>query len=450
MAAIARPVPAPAPARTAAGLVAVALVAAVGIYSSRWGSDFVLFWVFGLVFGLVLQRSRLCFASAFRDLFLFGASPTLRGILVGMAAAAAGFALLESKMVARPGLGVLPPEAHLFPLGWHLVAGGVVFGIGMVLAGGCVSGTLYRMGEGYGASYAAFAGILAGLGLAAHTWNFWWERAIGRGRAIWLPEYLGYGGALLATLGGLAAVWLLLEFREAKGRAALAAAGVPSPIPVSAGPPGVAGLAPAGVAPPGPGGGTALPGSGLAALPASVAVREALRDQLRQLLGALFRRGWPVLVGGLLLGVLNVYVYLAHMPLGLTGELSRWSLKLLETVGWSPGPLLGADQLPGCTLVMGGSSLISHSLMLDAGLVAGSLTSALLAGEFRWRRPPRRRWWQAAGGGVLMGYGAGIAGGCTIGAFFSAIPSLGLNGWVFGLSLLAGAGLGTRLVRRLA
>jgi hypothetical protein len=49
-----------------------------------------------------------------------------------------------------------------------------------------------------------------------------------------------------------------------------------------------------------------------------------------------------------------------------------------------------------------------------------------------------------------MGYGAGIAVGCTIGAFFSAIPSLGLNGWVFGLALLAGAALGVQIIRRIA
>jgi hypothetical protein len=49
-----------------------------------------------------------------------------------------------------------------------------------------------------------------------------------------------------------------------------------------------------------------------------------------------------------------------------------------------------------------------------------------------------------------MGYGAGIAVGCTLGAFFSAIPSLGLNGWAFGLSLLVGAGLGTQVIKRIA
>lgn len=420
------------PAARGLGVAVGALVAAgalaVGVATAPLGRDFPLFWAFGLAFGFVLQRSRFCFASAFRDLFLFGGSATLKGILAGMAVASVGFALLESKMVALPGFGLLPPEAHLFPLGLHLVVGGVLFGIGMSLAGGCVSGTLYRLGEGYAASYVALLGILVGLGLAAHTWGFWWERTISTGPVVWLPAYLGYAGALAVTLLGLAAVWVTLEVVEARrgfgGRAFPAAA-----VAAAA---GAAGSSPGALSGPEPAG-------------------QVLRRRTAELGRRLFRDGWPVLVGGLLLGILNVYLYTAHMPWGVTGELSRWAVKLYALVGLEPGPLPGADQLPGCTLTLGGSTLLSHSLMLDLGIVVGSLLAASLAGEFHWRLPrQRRRWVQSAAGGVLMGYGAAIAGGCTIGALFSAIPSLGLNGWLFGAALLVGAALGTRLVRRLA
>ena len=76
---------------------------------------------------------------------------------------------------------------------------------------------------------------------------------------------------------------------------------------------------------------------------------------------------------------------------------------------------------------------------------------ARYAGEFKLRAPrQRRRYVQSVAGGCLMGYGAGIAIGCTLGAFFSAIPSLALSGWIFGIALLAGAGLGTRIIRRIA
>ena len=48
-----------------------------------------------------------------------------------------------------------------------------------------------------------------------------------------------------------------------------------------------------------------------------------------------------------------------------------------------------------------------------------------------------------------MGYGAGLASGCTVGGFFSAVPSLGLNGVVFGASIFAGALGGLQIIKRI-
>ncbi|MGQ0571987.1 MAG: YeeE/YedE thiosulfate transporter family protein [Armatimonadota bacterium] len=49
------------------------------------------------------------------------------------------------------------------------------------------------------------------------------------------------------------------------------------------------------------------------------------------------------------------------------------------------------------------------------------MISALLAHEFKPRFSRNRvRYAQSLGGGVLMGYGAGLGMGCTVGAFFSA------------------------------
>lgn len=391
---------------TASGIGLLVLVVLAGAWLSRQGQQAALFWVFGIAFGFVLQRSRFCFASAFRDLFLFHSGRIMKAILAGMAVATVGFALLMSKMVPNPLPGLVAPEAHVVPLGVHLILGGLLFGFGMVQAGGCVSGSLYRMGEGYVASWVAFVGILGGLGLALHSWNWWWRTSISGAPLIWLPWITGYGGAVAVTLMLLLASYLLVLWWEG--------------------------------------------GMGVAAPQAAGAKRGGFVHALRELWGLVFRRGWPAAVGGVALGTLNVFLYIAHMPWGVTGELSRWSAGLLGLLGLPPGPLLGVDQLGGCTLTPGGNRLITHSLTLDVGMVAGSAAAALLAGEFRVRVPPHpRRYLQALVGGVLMGYGAGIGLGCTIGAFFSAIPSLGLNGWVFGGSLLVGAYGGTQVLKRI-
>ncbi|MGL4650173.1 MAG: YeeE/YedE thiosulfate transporter family protein, partial [Caldilineaceae bacterium] len=80
----------------------------------------------------------------------------------------------------------------------------------------------------------------------------------------------------------------------------------------------------------------------------------------------------------------------------------------------------------------------------------GSFVAALFAREFKIRKPRQpSRYWQSAGGGVMMGFGATLGMGCTIGGFFSAIPSLALNGWVFALFLAIGAWVGTQIIKRI-
>src|SRR5687767_6367423 len=172
------------------------------------------FWLFGLAFGFVLQRSRFCFASAFRDLFLLGDARVMKGIIAGLAVATAGFAVLMARLVPEVGFGSLPPGATVLPLGMHTLLGGVLFGIGMVLAGGCTSGSLYRAGEGYVGSMVALVGIMVGLEISSHTWNWWWAFHISRAPLIWLPEQLGYLGGILVTLLGLLVSFLVVSWWE--------------------------------------------------------------------------------------------------------------------------------------------------------------------------------------------------------------------------------------------
>jgi hypothetical protein len=88
--------------------------------------------------------------------------------------------------------------------------------------------------------------------------------------------------------------------------------------------------------------------------------------------------------------------------------------------------------------------------LANLGLFSGALVAALFAHEFKPRIPRKKiRYIQSLGGGVLMGYGAGLAVGCTVGAFFSAVPSLGANGLLFGISLTIGAVLGVKVLRRI-
>ncbi len=390
------------------GIFATLAATVILFLAAAVSSEMAIFWVLGLAFGFVLQRSRFCFASAFRDIFLLRHGRSMRGVLIGLAVATAGFSVLMARQVPNPSLGLLPPSANVLPIGWHLVVGGLLFGIGMVVAGGCVSGSIYRMGEGYVASWVSFGGIMLGLAGAAYTWNWWWNFSIADGPRIWLPTYLGHGGAVVVTFAGLIIAFLLVLWWESRG-------------------------------------GLTLPD-----MPFISNNDETFRGKLRDSLRRVFVHGWPIMVGGATLGFLNLLMFLNSHPWGFTGEVSRWVIGLTNAVGIGPGALQGADSLPGCALELGDSGILSHMLFLVWGMVLGSFIAALFSGEFKIRLPRQKtRYTQAVGGGVIMGYGAGLAMGCTIGAFFSAIPSLALNGWVFAVFLAIGAWIGTQIIQRI-
>lgn len=393
--------------RVRAGLAASAAAAVILFLAGQLGNEMGLFWTFGLAFGFVLQRSRFCFASAFRDIFLLSHGRTMKGLLVGLLVATLGFAIFMSKLVPNPALGILPPDANVLPLGWHMVLGGLLFGIGMVVAGGCVSGSIYRMGEGYVASWVSFGGIMVGLLLAAFSWNWWWDWQISSGPRIWLPTYFGHAGSVIITLLGLLVVYLLVLWWESRG-------------------------------------GMVIPD-----MPFRSSDEETFAARLGDGLKRIFVHGWSATMGGAALGGLNALLFIASHPWGFTGEVSRWTVGIANWLGVGPGELEGLANLPGCAMELSGG-ILHHMLFLVWGMVFGSFIASLFSGEFKIRAPRQKvRYVQAIGGGTVMGYGAGIAMGCTIGSFFSAIPSLALNGWVFAVFLAVGAWVGTKIIQRI-
>ncbi|SVE14456.1 uncharacterized protein METZ01_LOCUS467310, partial [marine metagenome] len=104
----------------------------------------------------------------------------------------------------------------------------------------------------------------------------------------------------------------------------------------------------------------------------------------------------------------------------------------------------------GCAGRAGESGLFTHTFAVTVGVLPGALVGALYSREFKIRFPQNpKRYIQALGGGVIMGYGAGLAVGCTVGAFFSSIPSLSLSGWLFALALAGGAYVGVQAIKRI-
>ena len=103
--------------------------------------------IVGILLGFIFQRGRFCVTGAFRDVWLSGSTRWIKAFLLAIA--------LQSIIVtALAGLGVISPEVDKFaPLA---VAGGsLLFGLGIILSGGCATGTYYRAGEGLVGSWIA-------------------------------------------------------------------------------------------------------------------------------------------------------------------------------------------------------------------------------------------------------------------------------------------------------
>lgn len=107
----------------------------------------------GILFGFALQRGRFCMNSAIRDTVLLKDTTLLKSVGVAVLVGMFGFALM-----AMGGLIKISPT----PFFWGAnMVGGFVFGIGMVLAGGCASGITYRVGEGMVGALSALVGLSA-------------------------------------------------------------------------------------------------------------------------------------------------------------------------------------------------------------------------------------------------------------------------------------------------
>lgn len=156
----------------------------------------------------------------------------------------------------------------------------------------------------------------------------------------------------------------------------------------------------------------------------------SLRWRIGEDYRTLFGQEWPVWVGGLLIGVFNVFLFLFYQPWTTLDGVLNWGSWLWGTVG-----VLRPDEI---------SPLVRSGSVVNVGLLVGAFAAALLAGQFGVRIGPRRELLKGAVGGLLLGTGAAIARGCNIGGFFSATSALSLSGLAMAAGLAIGAFLATR------
>ena len=354
--------------------------------------------VLGLAAGAIMHRSDYCVAGMFRDLFLFRHTHMLKTLLLLVVTSMVLFEIVRR-------LGLL--SSHPFPLlgspSGANFGGGIIFGIGMVLAGGCVVGTLYKMGSGSLISATAFIGLIVGSGLYAEIHPLWVKLAKASSFLhghITLPQAFNLDpGVIILPIALIATFFFIKWARESKWHKFSAAEGYLQP--------------------------------------------------------------WEA---ALSLAVLGTFSYLlVGMPFGITTAYAKMAanLELLivpthvaNTAFFNGIPLNYTNQLLKLPLTGGaGPSLDAIAFIqfpVIAGIVIGAALSALSVREFKiYYRVPARQYISAFIGGVILALGSRMTPGCNIWHLFGGLPILAMQSIFFLIGIFPGAYIGTIILKHL-
>ncbi|MDR5823351.1 YeeE/YedE family protein [Caballeronia sp. LZ043] len=369
------------------GIAALLIVLGVLYLGQTVGARQAALYAVGALLGVTLYHAAFGFTSAWRVFIADGRGAGLRAQMLMLAV---GVALFFPALAAGSLFG-MPVTGLVSPAGTSVVVGAFLFGIGMQLGGGCASGTLYTVGGGSTRMIVTLVAFIAGSVIGTAHMPFW--TSMPQLQPVSLVKTLGAGPALALNWLVFALIAALTVVIEKRRHGRLVAAHVQ----------------PAHTSP-------------------------------------WLHGPWPLMAGGIALAVLNfATLALSGRPWGITSAFALWGAKAsammgVDTASWpywmskANAAALAAPISRDVTSVM------------DIGIVLGAMLAAALAGRYApvWR-VPLRSLVAAIVGGLLLGYGARLAYGCNIGAYFSGIVSGSLHGWLWLVAAFFGNVLGTRL-----
>ncbi|WP_027349987.1 YeeE/YedE family protein [Halotalea alkalilenta] len=344
--------------------------------------------IVGGALGLVLYHAAFGFTSAWR---VFITERRGRGLRAQMAMLSLAVVLFFPVLASGTLFGQ-PVTGLLAPIGVSVVFGAFIFGIGMQLGGGCASGTLFTVGGGNARMLVTLAFFIIGSLLATIHFDRW--AALPHFAPVTLVDTLGPVGGIGSSLALFALIALLTVVLERRRHGSL-----------------------------------------------------EKEPEVPRHGGSRWLRGpWPLLFGALALAVLNfITLALSGRPWGITSAFALWGAKGAQWLGIDPSAW-AYWQMPNNARALSQSVWYDITTVMDVGIIIGAMLAASLAGRFAPSlRIPARSLVAAVVGGLLLGYGARLAYGCNIGAYFSGIASGSLHGWVWLIAAFFGNAVGVRL-----
>jgi len=372
--------------RFAIGLAAIASLSLALFLLPNYGWRHVALFITGLAAGIFLYHAAFGFTAAWREVAATGRGAGLRAQMIMLALTV----LLFTPLIALGEFGGISLRGSVAPLNIAVICGAFMFGLGMQLGGGCASGTLFTAGGGNSRMFITLAAFIAGSLLGSWQWGMW--QNVPGFAPVALSASLGVVPGILLSLMLFAAAWFGSVVWEKRRHGAI------------------------------------------------------LHD--RQVDGGYhFLTGpWPLIAGAVALAAVNLAtLLLAGRPWGVTSAFALWGGKIamflgLDITGWEYWAR------PGAAASLQQNVLADVTSVMNFGIILGALMAAGLARRFAPSfKIPFASVVAAIVGGILLGYGARIAFGCNIGAYFGGIASTSLHGWLWFVAAFAGSVWGTRL-----
>jgi uncharacterized membrane protein YedE/YeeE len=369
-----------------------AAVTAILIVLAAWYLNAAISWrqaalfIVGAGAGVVLYHAAFGFTSAWR---VFIADRRGGGLRAQMLMLAITCAIFFPLLAAGTFMGQ-PLRGSVSPIGVGVAAGAFIFGLGMQLGGGCASGTLFSVGGGSTRMLITLFFFI--IGSVIGTAHMGWWTAQPAFPATSIVTTMGAWPALAASLALFGAIAWITAFAERRRHGRLI-------------------------------------------------------DEDRHGRGPAWLTGpWPLAAGAIGLAVVNIATLtIGGRPWGVTSAFALWGAKWFAALGIDVAswPYWAA---PAQAAALKSSVLMDVTSVMDFGIILGALLAAILAGRFAPVLAISGRSIAAAViGGLLLGYGARIAYGCNIGAYFSGIASGSLHGWLWLVAAFIGNIAGTSL-----
>ncbi|WAH35861.1 YeeE/YedE family protein [Alicyclobacillus dauci] len=347
-------------------------------------------YLVGGVLGVTLYHARYGFTSAWRNFIVDRRGAGLRGHMVMFLVANVLFLpLIEVGHIFGHAV-----KGSVAPVGISVFVGSFLFGLGMQIADGCASGTLFHTGGGDVRGVLTIVGFIIGSVLG--SWNFaWWQNTWNMGPVSFVQSFGPTGGFLFSLLL-LAIVFFGTIVWERRKHGNLQ---------------------------------SIVAGSGKG-------------------WKSIFKGPWSLLTGSIILAVGNaVVMILSGGAWGVTFAFALVGAKISQAIG-IPITHWGYWQSASNASALHANMFANTTVVLDISVMVGALLAAAMAGKFPkpyFKRYPTRMLVSVVLGGIVMGYGARIAFGCNIGAYFDGIASFSLHGWAWMVCGFIGSIIGVRL-----